>query len=617
MARGQNKRMPSKLDARIRLLALCLSVLFRSVAYVVVTILTIQSLQNGVFTSYQPGVLAAWLGLCAIGPILFSPAIGAVSSSKSNRAVVIVGSLIFIGVLSWAKFSDDVPWISIAAVLSLEAAFFGSAKLAITLPLAIAAGVPQMLPRWLMVLSAIAGASLVATPFGYDLLATPHGAFIVALLSGCAIPFARGSPAEPINLAAAGIVRPYWSGLRAIFRDRFARCSLIGLALWSFTALAVLAVFVRTVDGESARSQSVRFLVAMICGVLVCGLNRHVFRHSAFIVFGPVTATAGLIWLRCDDSSIGGLCLLGLAIGMALSPLVHAVLNYSQPRHHGVAASCIMVSFGIGAIVLAIVAYNLGAESPRIPLLNLLLGVTAVATLTAIILLFRPALEAMAEVIVWPLYRVRLTGPGVVNLPLHGPCLVIGNHAAWFDPLFLAKVLPAPTTPMMTSKFYDLPVLSFLMRHIIGTIRVPDIPIRHEAPELKEAVAALDRGEYVVLFPEGYLRRKEETPLRRFGRGVWRILSDRPSTPIFACWIEGSWGSFFSHRGGPPTKGKRFDFLRRIRIGIVGPILIDAETLADHMATRTYLMQKVIDAREPLGLPPIDLRHEHAEDENE
>src|SRR5439155_22249883 len=116
-----------------------------------------------------------------------------------------------------------------------------------------------------------------------------------------------------------------------------------------------------------------------------------------------------------------------------------------------------------------------------------------------------PALEGTAEFILWPMYRVRAVGPGVAHLPTRGPCLVIGNHSAWLDPLFLAKVLPMPTTPMMTSKFYDLPVLSWLMRKVIGSIRVPDVPFRHAAPELKEAVAALDRGECVVLFPEGYL----------------------------------------------------------------------------------------------------------------
>ena len=78
-------------------------------------------------------------------------------------------------------------------------------------------------------------------------------------------------------------------------------------------------------------------------------------------------------------------------------------------------------------------------------------------------------------------------------------------------------------------------------------------------------------------------------------------------TPVFACWIEGGWGSYFSFKGGPPTKNKRPDFRRPIRIGVVGPFTVDPAMLADHMATRTFLMRQVNAAREPLGLEPLPL----------
>ncbi len=45
-----------------------------------------------------------------------------------------------------------------------------------------------------------------------------------------------------------------------------------------------------------------------------------------------------------------------------------------------------------------------------------------------------------------------------------------------------------------------------------------------------------------MIFPEGFLRRKEEQPLRRFGQGAWAILQARPDTPVFATWIEGGVG---------------------------------------------------------------------------
>jgi 1-acyl-sn-glycerol-3-phosphate acyltransferase len=289
--------------------------------------------------------------------------------------------------------------------------------------------------------------------------------------------------------------------------------------------------------------------------------------------------------------------------------LIHYYFAWTTPKYHGVAAAILLAGWcGVELVLAGLVASIVrDAVDPRPVVFNTLLVASGLFVIVSACAFYRPALEGTVEFVLWPVYRVTAVGPGVPNLPTRGPYLVIGNHAAWFDPLFLAKALPMPITPMMTSKFYDLPVLSWIMRHVIGTIRVPEMPFRHEAPELKEAVAALDSGKCVVLFPEGYLRRKEEQPLRRFGRGVWKILSDRPATPVFACWIEGNWGSYFSHRGGPPTKGKRIDFWTHIRIGIVGPLTIDSATLADHLATRMFLMHQVASAREPLGLPPIDL----------
>ena len=109
----------------------------------------------------------------------------------------------------------------------------------------------------------------------------------------------------------------------------------------------------------------------------------------------------------------------------------------------------------------------------------------------------------------------------------------------------------------------------------------------------------------MVIFPEGYLRRTEERPLRRFGQGVWQILQARPDTPIFACWIEGSWGSFMSYFNGLPTKNKKKDVRRPIGIGMSAPITIPPEELEEHLRTRIHLMNVVLAAREHLGLPPV------------
>lgn len=218
--------------------------------------------------------------------------------------------------------------------------------------------------------------------------------------------------------------------------------------------------------------------------------------------------------------------------------------------------------------------------------------------------LLRPVIELALEPPFRLMYRIRCVGPGRSKFPRGGPCLVIANHACWGDPFFLAKDIPRPLTPLMTARFFRPGLLGRLIR-LFGIIRVPEETIRRDMPEIREAVAALDRGECVLLFPEGYLRRSEDRPLRRFGQGVWHILKARPSTPVVACWIEGGWGSFASYYNGPPTKNKRPDFRRPITVAVAEPEVVPAEVLADPMRTRVYLMNRVSAARAYAGLEPL------------
>jgi 1-acyl-sn-glycerol-3-phosphate acyltransferase len=219
--------------------------------------------------------------------------------------------------------------------------------------------------------------------------------------------------------------------------------------------------------------------------------------------------------------------------------------------------------------------------------------------------LFRPFFELCVEPVLWLGYRVRGSGPGLSTVPYHGPLLVVVNHACWWDPLFIAKLLPRPVTPMMTSRFYDLWFLRPLMAHTFQVIRVPESSVRRETPEIGEAIAALDAGKCVILFPEGFLRRKEEQPIRRFGRGVWEIVRARPETPVLAGWIEGAWGSWASYYNGKPAKNKRLDVRRLIRVGLAEPVTLKPELLETHLPARIALMNMVIAARAHIGLPPL------------
>jgi len=230
-----------------------------------------------------------------------------------------------------------------------------------------------------------------------------------------------------------------------------------------------------------------------------------------------------------------------------------------------------------------------------------LLGIfAAIAFLSSIWLCRRPIGETLGEWIFRVMYRMRVIGPGVKQLPRTGPVLVIANHTSFLDPCWVMICLPRDLTPVMFGDYFKKFGLHFYMKHIINAIPSGVGTVRRETPELDEAVRRMDRGEGVLIFPEGWVRRKEDDPIRRFAQGPWRILHDRPATPVVACWIEGGWGSWASFKNGPPFKGKPLDFRRAIDIGVSAPVVLDKETLSDQHRTRELLRQMVIDARNHL-----------------
>jgi 1-acyl-sn-glycerol-3-phosphate acyltransferase len=623
--------MPPHHVARLRLLVLWLAVSLQAGVLAAVATVTLTALQSGRYYEFRPPAIAAALVLSCFPALLVTPVLAALAGSARAWHTLVASGAVSAGIVGWAVLNSNSPWLSVLAIAALASAFFVAAGLRLYFDALPEAGIRSSTG---MVILTLAVFAMVSIGFEIGLGVREQGEhgqrYRYALVAGAVLAMAA-SVAGRIRPSVSfqpnrGIVSTFVTGVGEALSYRGAVAALLGLGFWVFLAGAIVVALIRLVVAPddprpeaSVENFTTRLIAAGLWGVVFSALNRNTFRFGWLLMYCAAAIFGCLIWLRVGDSVDGPLIGIGLALGASLPPLVHYMFTWSETRNPGIVPAMIVATGCAAGLAVGLTAAAIGEEpaTGRTSLLNTLMIVTGVAAVGGAVAFYRPAVEGTAEFILQPFYRIKIVGPAVGRLPARGPCLVIANHAAWFDPLFLAKVLPLPVTPMMTSRFYDLPVISWLMRRVIGTIRVPEVPYRHEAPELKEAVAALDRGECIVLFPEGYLRRKEEQPLRRFGRGIWKILSDRPNTPIFAGWIEGNWGSFFSYRNGPPTKGKRMDFWRHIDIGIVGPLTISPTTLADHMATRVFLMQQVAAAREPLGLPPIEVPVAAVEGEKE
>jgi len=385
-------------------------------------------------------------------------------------------------------------------------------------------------------------------------------------------------------------------------RDRTHRC--VDAMLPWFGLLFGLAVAGHLMNTEIAGlPRAPMFFGGCLVGMLLPRLHPHRFRVLGIV---PIASgLAALVAAIATGADLWGPPALGL-FGLSEGAAVGAILRHRDRVRIDMVGFTLAAASAVAVAVAVIAAFAFFPESlTRESAQRALVAAALVLPPVALWCLKQAFVELCVEPFFRRMYRTKVVGPGTTTLPLHGPVLLIANHAAWFDPLFVAEVMPRATTHVMTAGFYDVRGLRFLMRHVFHTIRVAEVGVRKEAPELIEAVKALNVGRCVVLFPEGYLRRKEDQTIRRFGRGVWTILSARPETPVVPCWIEGTWGSYFSHAGGPPTKNKPKDRRRDVTIAVGMPIIVPPDVLADQWRTRLYLMEQMLAVRRQLNLPEV------------
>ncbi|MGE3804613.1 MAG: MFS transporter [Gemmataceae bacterium] len=600
---------------------------------------------------------ARWqvLALILVLPsLVLAPVIGAKTNSLSPR-LVLTGSaalcLAAVLLLGW----NEVAWPWWMALAAINAALFSAARYAV-LP---AAGRDTHTPL-VRLLSWIEMGTAAAVAFGLLLgsryLTVSWGdpqvpawlsplarsdrpvlLVFIALLNGVSVVAALPvrfaddvSKREGVLPALTGFFR----AASSILRGGEARSSLIASALLRGLALTILATLLLPI-GSSAHSEMIMWwrpglliLAGAACGCLLGGIQAHPTRMLGAIPVGCLGLTIGLLAtvLFFAPTARGEglpdlLCLFLGAMGGLINVSLLACYQLNLPaeaRGHGMALLNGLTCVALAALWPAAL-HLLSAIAPA-TLLWMAVVIALVCTVIAWRVLLRDGVEYVTEMMIWPFFRVHGHGPGLDAVPRRGPLIVVANHSAWCDPMWLAKILPRRLVPMLTSMFYDIPVLRTLVS-VAHTIRVEVSRFRKDAPELKEAVAALDRGDTLLIFPEGQMRKAADIPLRPFGRGVWRILQERPDTPVVVCWIEGGWGSFTSYFKGTPTKNKKPDFWRRIDVAVAAPQVLDADMLKDHRATRTFLANECLQARRFMGLEPLPMPTyfgvHHDEDDDE
>jgi 1-acyl-sn-glycerol-3-phosphate acyltransferase len=561
--------------------------------------------------------------------ILLAPLNGCLSNGLPRRAVL-VGSAAFTLAAVALAVAWPLPWIVCLGIVAVGSAVYSPARYAV-LPAA-ARDTRLPLPRvngWIETggaASIVGGAALglYLNAAGPEVAGVLLGLNLLCLLTALPVVFPSDTRRpERVGQAVAGFFRD----CRRILGEREACASLLGLA--GFQAVVTAgsgAIITRTLSPDFPDPQGLLRAMVFVgigaaLGCLAASVQGHPFRSLGLVSLGATGLLLALAWAAL--AMTGGAVipaapcvLLGFTGGLVNVPLRAAYLAAVPADARGNGTAVMNTVIYVLTTLLALLLIGLiegGLLATPLGQLAFLALLTAAGAGLAWYVLFRPTLELLLEFLFLPMYRIRAHGQGAGLIPTRGPVLIIANHSSYTDPFWLGKVVPRALTPMMTSVYFDLPVIRWLMVRVVRGIRVESSRFRREAPELNDAIAVLRRGGCLLIFPEAILRRTEGRLLRQFGQGVWRILRACPQTPVVVCWIEGGWGSYASYHGGPPLKNKPLDWGRRIDIAVAEPQVLDPAVLADQRTTRSYLMRACLECRRYLGLEVPEAQGEEGE----
>lgn len=144
-----------------------------------------------------------------------------------------------------------------------------------------------------------------------------------------------------------------------------------------------------------------------------------------------------------------------------------------------------------------------------------------------------------------PLARI-FTGADVLgreHLPLKGPAIVVANHASHIDTLLMLTIFPARAIEHVrpaaaADYFLKGPLMSWFSQHIIGIVPVARHNIARGEDPLAPAREALQKGDIIVIFPEG--TRGDGEHMAQLKNGVAKLAAACPEAPVTPIWLQGA-----------------------------------------------------------------------------
>jgi 1-acyl-sn-glycerol-3-phosphate acyltransferase len=157
--------------------------------------------------------------------------------------------------------------------------------------------------------------------------------------------------------------------------------------------------------------------------------------------------------------------------------------------------------------------------------------------------------------VAWPVTRLwlALNVRNRERLPRRGPAIVAANHNSHLDALALFALFPLALVPRLrpvaaADYFMRSRLMAWFSRNVIGIVPVERSGRDNNSDPLDACHAALDRGEILIIFPEG--TRGEPERMAEMKWGIALLAERHPDAPVSAVFMRGL--------GRSMPKGARF-----------------------------------------------------------
>ena len=263
---------------------------------------------------------------------------------------------------------------------------------------------------------------------------------------------------------------------------------------------------------------------------------------------------------------------IGVAAGVMVVPLEAMLQWYSPADKRGavIAIANVPIFFGVmaGSLIVYLCGPILGYSSQAI--LAIAGFLTIAGTIWALWLLPSALLRMFIVIVTNTFYRLRVEGRE--HLPEEGGALIVANHVALTDAVFLIVSSNRPIRFLVESEYYHRWTLRPFMK-MLGAIPITATDPKQLMRAMKQAGEYLAAGELVCIFAEGEISRTGV--MLPFRRGLTRILKGH-DVPVIPAHLDQVWGSVFSAKGGGFFRGWNGPIPRPITLSFAAPMSADS-----------------------------------------